>query len=81
MADETTKTKNSNLEGLEDAAQESRSSSTKVNSDKSTTTETNGGTRSSPPRVGGSGRGEANSVKAGDASKAKSSAALKDAEK
>lgn len=76
-----TKKKNSNLEGIEDAARKSGSPSTKVNSDKSTTTEANGGTRSSPPRVGGSGRGEAKSVKAGDASKAKNSAALTDAEK
>jgi hypothetical protein len=39
----------------------------------STTTEANGGTRSSPPRVGGDGRGEAKDVKAKSAERAQPS--------
>lgn len=39
--------------------------------ERSTSTEVSGGTRSSPPRVGGNGRGEAKDVKARSAEKAR----------
>ena len=51
-----------------------RSGSAGQNTERSTTTEANGGTRSSPPRVGGTGVGEAQSVKAGQASMAQKGA-------
>jgi len=51
-----------------------RSGSAGQNTERSTTTEANGGTRSSPPRVGGTGVGEAQSVKAGQASVAQKGA-------
>ncbi len=42
--------------------------------DRSTTTKSNGGTRSSPPRIAGNGSGEAKDVKAKSASRAKKNA-------
>ena len=73
MADEKVKASKENLEGIEDAGRSDRSSSSRTSSGKSTATKPNGGTRSSPPRVGGTGQGEVRSVKASDASKAKDS--------
>ena len=60
----------SDIENAE-ADRAGHSSSTGEDSRESTETEANGGTRSSPPRVGGTGSGEAKSVKAVDASRAK----------
>ncbi len=50
------------------------------NDNRSTTTKANGGTRSSPPRVGGNGSGEAKDVKAKSASRAKEKATDSNAE-
>ncbi|CAN5314617.1 hypothetical protein BH20ACI2_BH20ACI2_26810 [soil metagenome] len=48
---------------------------------RSTTTKANGGTRSSPPRVGGNGTGEAKDIKAKSASEAKKKATESNANK
>jgi hypothetical protein len=48
--------------------------------DRSTTTKSNGGTRSSPPRIAGNGSGEAKDVKAKSASRAKEKATETNAE-
>ncbi len=62
------------------AKKSKRSSSGAGNAGISTATKTNGGTRSSPPRVGGNGGGEAEGEKAKSASVARQKAAEPNAE-
>lgn len=65
---------NTKADSSEDKNQDSPSSSGSENERQdSTSTDANGGTRSSPPRVGGDGRGEAKDVKAKSAERAQSS--------